>query len=158
MTDSWEPGLVLRWGAETCPLSGIVGDPCRRGNRLVAAGHSVGGSQREGEVCQWCPIILKMASQVVLIGKESACQCRRHKRFRFNPWVGKVPWRRERQPSLTWRIPQTEEPGGLQSMGSQRVRHSWATEHSKERIIASTVLFFFWTFLWKVSVWCTFYH
>ena len=25
--------------------------------------------------------------------------------------------------SLAWRIPWTEEPGGLQSMGSQRVRH-----------------------------------
>ena len=24
---------------------------------------------------------------------------------------------------LAWRIPGTEEPGGLQSMGSQRVRH-----------------------------------
>ena len=24
---------------------------------------------------------------------------------------------------LAWRIPQTEEPGGLQSMGLQRVRH-----------------------------------
>ena len=24
---------------------------------------------------------------------------------------------------LTWRIPWTEEPGGLQSIGSQRVRH-----------------------------------
>ena len=24
---------------------------------------------------------------------------------------------------LTWRIPWTKEPGGLQSMGSQRVRH-----------------------------------
>ena len=28
---------------------------------------------------------------------------------------------------LAWRIPWTEEPGGLQSMGSQRVRHGWAT-------------------------------
>ena len=28
---------------------------------------------------------------------------------------------------LAWRIPGTEEPGGLQSMGSQRVRHDWAT-------------------------------
>ena len=25
---------------------------------------------------------------------------------------------------LAWRIPQMEEPGGLQSMGSQRVRHN----------------------------------
>ena len=27
-----------------------------------------------------------------------------------------------------WKIPWTEEPGGLQSMESQRVRHDWATE------------------------------
>ena len=26
---------------------------------------------------------------------------------------------------LAWRIPWKEEPGGLQSMGSQRVRHNW---------------------------------
>ena len=31
---------------------------------------------------------------------------------------------------LAWRIPWTEEPGGLQSMGSQRVRHDWVTKHS----------------------------
>ena len=28
---------------------------------------------------------------------------------------------------LAWRIPWTEEPGGLQSMGSQRVRQDWVT-------------------------------
>ena len=28
---------------------------------------------------------------------------------------------------LVWRIPWTEEPGGLQSMASQRVRHNWVT-------------------------------
>ena len=27
-------------------------------------------------------------------------------------------------PILAWRIPRTEEPGGLQSMGSQRVGHN----------------------------------
>ena len=26
--------------------------------------------------------------------KEPACQCRRHKRFGFNLWIGKIPWRR----------------------------------------------------------------
>ena len=30
---------------------------------------------------------------------------------------------------LVWRIPWTKEPGGLQSMGFQRVRHDWATNH-----------------------------
>ena len=28
---------------------------------------------------------------------------------------------------LAWRIPWTGEPGGLQSRGSQKVRHDWAT-------------------------------
>ena len=32
--------------------------------------------------------------------------------------------------TLAWRIPCTEEPGGLQSTGSQRVGHSWARVHT----------------------------
>ena len=32
-----------------------------------------------------------------LSGKEYACQYRRHKRRGFNPWVGKIPWRRKWQ-------------------------------------------------------------
>jgi len=32
--------------------------------------------------------------------------------------------------TLAWRIPWTEEPGRLQSMGSLRVRHDWATSLS----------------------------
>ena len=30
-------------------------------------------------------------------GKESAHQCRTHKRCQFDPWVEKIPWRRKRQ-------------------------------------------------------------
>ena len=33
-------------------------------------------------------------------------------------------------PVLAWEIPWTEEPGGLQSMGSQRVGHDWVTSLS----------------------------
>ena len=41
---------------------------------------------------------------------------------------------------LAWRIPWTEEPGGLQFLGSQRVGHDWATNthtwgHIKEDIM-----------------------
>ena len=32
-------------------------------------------------------------------GKESTCQCRRHKRYGFNPRIGKIPWRRKWQPT-----------------------------------------------------------
>ena len=45
---------------------------------------------------------------------------------RFDPWVGKIPWRRAWKPTpvfLPGESPWTEEPGGLQSVESQRVRH-----------------------------------
>ena len=42
----------------------------------------------------------------------------------FDPWVGKIPMEEGMAThikSLAWRISWTEEPGGLQSMGLQRV-------------------------------------
>ena len=59
-------------------------------------------------------------------GKEPVCQCRRHKRCGFYPWVGKIPLEEgmaTHSSILAWRIPWTEEPGRLQFIGSQRVRH-----------------------------------
>ena len=50
-------------------------------------------------------------------------QFRSHRRCGFDPWVGKIPLEQEMatHSSLLARIiPWTEEPGGLQSMGSQR--------------------------------------
>ena len=56
-----------------------------------------------------------------------AClQCRRPG---FNPWVRKIPWRKEmatHSSTLAWKFPWTEKPARLQSMGSQ----SW-TQLSK---------------------------
>jgi hypothetical protein len=51
--------------------------------------------------------------------KEPTCQGRR---CGFNPWVGKIHWRRKWQPI----------PGSClgNPMGSQRIWHNWATEHS----------------------------
>ena len=54
----------------------------------------------------------------------------------FDPWAGKMPWRRVWQPIpgfLPGEFPWTEEPGRLQSMGLQRVRHDWATKHKREQ-------------------------
>ena len=48
----------------------------------------------------------------------------------FDPWVRKIPWRRQCLHTpivLAWRIPWTGKPGVLQSMGSQRVGHDLAT-------------------------------
>ena len=64
-----------------------------------------------------------------LSGKESACQCRRH---RFSPWVGKSPWSRNWQPTPVF-LPAKPHGQrglvGLWSMGLPRVRHDWATKH-----------------------------
>jgi len=65
-------------------------------------------------------------SQVEITDKEPACQCRRPKRCRFNPWVGKIPWRRAWQPTpvfLPGESSWAEEPGGLQFIGSPRAGH-----------------------------------
>ena len=38
---------------------------------------------------------------------------------------------------LAWRLSRTEEPGGLQAVGSQRVRHGQVTEHPQHYVCAS---------------------
>ena len=56
-------------------------------------------------------------------GKESACQCK-------ETWARSLGWEDPLEEGvathssiLAWEIPWTEEPGGLQSMGSQSVGH-----------------------------------
>ena len=65
--------------------------------------------------------------------KESACQGKSQRRSFFDPWVKKIPWRWEmatHSSILAWKIPWTEEPGGLQSIKSQSVRHDRITGHA----------------------------
>ena len=59
-------------------------------------------------------------------GKESACNA---EDLGSIPGSGRSPGDGNGYHSsiLVWRIPWTEEPGGLQFMASQRVRHDWAT-------------------------------
>ena len=54
---------------------------------------------------------------------------------RFRCFIKEQPWFSEKamaphSSTLAWKIPWTGEPGGLQSMGSQRVGHDWATSLS----------------------------
>ena len=58
--------------------------------------------------------------------KELACQCRRLKRHRFDPWVGKIPGRRAWQPILVFLPGEShgqKSLGRLNSMESQRIGH-----------------------------------
>ena len=43
--------------------------------------------------------LVHLGAELSLSGKESSCQCRRHKRLRFDPWVRKTPWRTTWQPA-----------------------------------------------------------
>ena len=63
-----------------------------------------------------------------LSGKESSCQCRR---CGFDSWVGNIPWRMKWQPTpvfLPEKFHGQRSLEGLQSMGSQRVRHDVSTK------------------------------
>ena len=61
-------------------------------------------------------------------GKELTCYHRRHE-----TWVWYLHREEPLEEGMTvhssilaWRIPRTEEPGGMQSMVSQRVRNNWS--------------------------------
>ena len=69
-----------------------------------------------------------------LNGKESACQCRRH---RFNPWVRKIPWRRKWQPTLVFFPGESHGQRtlvGYTPWGHQRVRHDLATKQPQQNL------------------------
>ena len=68
-----------------------------------------------------------------LSSKESACQCRRR---RFKPWVRRIPWQKKmatHSSICAWEIPWTKEPGGLEFMVSQIVRHDLVTKQRTSR-------------------------
>ena len=61
-------------------------------------------------------------------GKEPPCQCRRHRKCRFNPWVRKIPWRRAWQPTPVFLAGGFHGQRNLMRYspwGLQRIRHDW---------------------------------
>ena len=69
-----------------------------------------------------------------LRGKESACQC---KRYGFNSWIGKIPWRRKWQPTPVF-LPRKSHGqrslAGYSPWGCKRVGHNLATRQQHTRI------------------------
>ena len=61
-------------------------------------------------------------------GKEPTCQCRRSRDAGLIPALGRSPGKKMAIWSSihAWKIPWTDEPGRLQSMELERVRHNWA--------------------------------
>ena len=73
-------------------------------------------------------------------GKEPVCQCRRRKRGGFDPWVGKIPWRRAWQSTPVFFLGKFHGQRSLVSYSSWRskgIGEDLATKQqfSKERLI-----------------------
>ena len=70
-------------------------------------------------------------------GKESACQCRRHKKCEFDPWVRKIPWRWACQPTpvfLSGEPHGQRSLAGYSSQGPKESDTTEATEHGHKHI------------------------
>ena len=82
-------------------------------------------------------------------GKESACQCRRWKRRRFDPWLGKVPWSRKWQPTLIFL------PGKFHTQKSPEDDSPWVAEsdRAEHMYTASTTDCFLLWFITGYWVW-----
>ena len=60
---------------------------------------------------------LKWASQLVPVVKNPSANPGRHERHRFNPWVGKIPWRRAWQPIPVFLPGESHEQRSLADYG-----------------------------------------
>ena len=86
-----------------------------------------------------------------LSGKESICPVQETGERQVQSLGGKDPWEEEmttlssslvylNETRTPWRIPWTEEPGGLQFMRLQSVKYDCATEHTHAGVIYSIAL------------------
>ena len=57
------------------------------------------GNLRSRRQWIWCVVRIAVGALPVYSGKESACQCRRRRRCRFDSLIGKIPLSRKQQPT-----------------------------------------------------------
>ena len=142
--------MSILW--ETCIANGLMGrERCWRQNRVREASTHMGDQVRvRKQKKEWrgCPAEgqprkrqPRRSVQASLVAQQKRIHLpsRRH---RFYPWVRKIPWRREWQPTPIF-LPgefdgPKKKPSGLQSMELQRVRHNQVTnthEHIQVSIL-----------------------
>ena len=104
---------------------------CRTGVRCEVAGLGVGSGSvvESGTVSFARRYLASKGHHRWRSGEESACRCRR--RIAFLSWEDPLEEEMAAHSSnLVWRTPWTEEPGGLQSIGLQRVRRGDTHTHT----------------------------
>ena len=78
-------------------------------------------------------------------GTESTCQCRKHKRPGFDPWVRKIPWSRKWQSAPIFLPGQFHKQRSLAGYTPCGYKESDATEHD---------FYLTWFFIWFLSYTC----
>ena len=74
-----------------------------------------------------CFSVCVYTSQVALVVKTLPVNARRHKRLRFDPWIGKIPWRRAWKPTPEFLPGESMDRGAWWAM-VHRVAESDTTE------------------------------
>ena len=74
-----------------------------------------------------------------LSGKESACQCRRPRRFGFDSWVWNIPWSREGQPAPVFLPGKSHGPWSLMGHGPWGHERVWCDLSTKKKTVEATV-------------------
>ena len=73
-------------------------------------------------------------------GKESTCQCKRYKRHRFDPWIGKIPWSRKWQPTPVFLLGKFHGQRSLAGYSPWGCKESDPTEQLNTQLMYSVVL------------------
>ena len=95
----------------------------RQDSLLTSLGY-FGTDKMFEKYCKW-----RMVFPGGAIGKESTCR-RRHKRLRFELWVGKIPWSRKWQPISAFLTGKSHGQGSLAGYSPQGHKEVDMTEHT----------------------------
>ena len=123
------------WWVVSRPACTNLLDPVREGE--VAVGDfclsPFQAPLREPVCWAGCVLLAFQETSLTMVAQmlNSPPQCRRPG---FDPWVGKIPLEKEmatHSSILAWEITWTEEPGGLQSMWSQKVKTGLSDQAAK---------------------------
>ena len=110
----------------SCPRSWMIpwDSPPSEGHWLCAGGNSVAdhskveASLEKYTLCRWASLVAQVVKNPPAVWKTQ-----------FHPWIENIPWRREWLLTPVF-LPREFHGQLLQSVGSQRVRHDWATNTS----------------------------
>ena len=153
-------GLYSRWGRQTCKQINEI-----KCYKTILEVHNGKKSLSPNSTCMTCDCVFSVIQLVYILthsvgfpgGSDSKeFTCNMGDLGSEGPWVGKIPLEKGMATYsniLAWRIPWTEEPGGLLFTGSQRVGHDWATKHSTLLVNRSVCFLKKLSFFFLLALW-----